>query len=224
MPEFTVQGKNVVFQIDDGAGFKSYVCCKSFTLQATSQLVEITTLTTGKYKDYELQSIDYTINLTGVFVFDTTQLGGGYIYNQQAVGGKMAYKAVYTDDNGSLFTITGACIVEDSILTATPGDVVGSDFVLKGCGEPAYSSGGAIDPADTLKSIFYIAEGGESFFSQIDFIGADMVEVMRNVIALEIITSGTPTGQQVTFDSNAGTLTFLPELGFEEYIQVIYST
>ena len=51
-----------------------------------------------------------------------------------------------------------------------------------------------------------------------------MIEVMRNGIGLHIITSGTPTGQQVTFDAIAGSLTFLPELGFEEYIQIIYST
>ena len=224
MPENTVQGRNVVFEIDDGAGFKSVVCCKNFSLQATSTLVEITSLQTGKYRDYELQSIDYTINLSSVFVFDTTNVGGGYIYNSQATGSKMAYKIVYTDDAGSLFTITGSCIVEDSLLTATPGDVVGADFVLKGCGEPVYSSGGSIDPADTLKSIFYIATGGESFISQVDWIGADMIEVMRNGIGVEIITSGTPTGQQVTFDAIAGSLTFLPELGEDEYIQVIYST
>lgn len=224
MAEFTVQGKNVVFSIDDGTGFKPFVCCKSFTLQSTSELVEITTLTTGKYKDYELQSIDYTISLSGIFVFDTTNIGGGYLYNQQAQGGKMPYKIVFTDDQNSLFTVTGSCIVEDSLISVSPGDVVGSDFVLKGCGEPAYSSDGDIDPADTLKHVFYIAEGGETFLSQVDWIGADIIDVERNGISLIQLTTGSPTStNEFVFDTLAGSLTFI-ELGEGEYIHIIYST
>lgn len=224
MAEFPTQGKNVVFEVSDGTGFKPFVCAKNFSIQATSELIEVTTLTTGKYKDYELQSIDYTISLSSVFIFDTLQIGGGYLYNQQAQGGKMPYKVTFTDDQSSVFVITGVCIVEDSLLSASPGDVVGSDFVLKGCGEPAYSSDGDIDPADTLKHVFYIATGGETFLSQVDWIGADIIDVERNGISLIQLTTGSPTStNEFVFDTLAGSLTFI-ELGEDEYIHVIYAT
>ena len=222
--EFSTQGKNVLFEINDGLGFRALVCAKNFSLQVTSELIEVTTLTTGQYKDFELQSLDYTINLSSVFIFETSNVGGGYLYNQQAVGGKMPYKITFTDDNNSVFIITGTCIVESTILNASPGDVVGSDFVLRGCGEPAYSSSGSIDPADSLKHVFYIATGGETFLSQVDWIGADIIDVERNGISLIQKTTGTPTStNEFVFDAVAGSLTFV-ELGAEEYIHIIYAT
>lgn len=52
--------------------------------------------------------------------------------------------------------------------------------------------------------------------------GKTLVNIYRNGIAPEIITTGTPTGSQVLWDSSTGEFTFGLALGSGEYVYVIY--
>lgn len=55
-----------------------------------------------------------------------------------------------------------------------------------------------------------------------DLTGVTLINVYRNGIAPKIITSGSPSGSEVKFDSSSGSLTFGLELGANEYIYAIW--
>ena len=51
-----------------------------------------------------------------------------------------------------------------------------------------------------------------------------MIIVDRNGIGLEVVTSGTPTSEQVKFTTGTGQLEFGYALGVDEVIWVVYVT
>jgi hypothetical protein len=133
---------------------------------------------------------------------------------------------VFTDDLAGTFTLSGTVICESSDIAGGTGQLVGSNLSFKGCGRiPEIDNGGG-DPGtnETLLTRFYTAEGGETELSNPDYIGAQMIEVIRNGGGLLIITIGTPDLDEVKFDDSTGTLTFGYELGFEEWVQTVYET
>ena len=68
----------------------------------------------------------------------------------------------------------------------------------------------------------YLTVVAGASITDVGLVGADIINVFRNGIAPKIITSGTPTGEEVLFDMSSGTLTFSPELIGSEYIYVIW--
>lgn len=223
--ENTVKGNDAILELNQGGVYTPFVCVKSFTLEQDSELVETTTLSTGKYRDYELQSLDYTITLSTLLVINSTNANGKFAFEQQQVGAKFAYRITFTDTAANTYQITGIVIVQNSLLGVTAGELVTGDFTLKGCGS-FYTINGSVEiPGAELFAGLYTATGGESSFIDVDLIGASLVHVMRNGIGVIIITTGTPIVNQVLFDSVTGTISVGAgmEFGASEYIQYIYS-
>jgi hypothetical protein len=68
----------------------------------------------------------------------------------------------------------------------------------------------------------YEATGGETTVSDADLIGAQLLDLEVEGIGLQIITTGTPTGSQVKFDTLTGTLTFGTMLGAGSWVNALY--
>jgi hypothetical protein len=68
----------------------------------------------------------------------------------------------------------------------------------------------------------YNATGGETTISNASIINDEVLDVRRNGIGLEIISVGTPTGNQVKYISSTGSFEFGMALGVDEWILVIY--
>lgn len=225
-----VQGKNVAINFDLGNGASTIVCARSFSLEHTTQLLEITTLTTGKYRDYEGQSIDWQITVGTVLEISATNVDAFDLLAAQISFQRLPFEMVFTDDTGSTTSLTGVAIVESSVISGTTTDLVGSDITLKGCGKIPQldNGGGSVEPNDTLLTHFYYATGGETELSRPDWIGASMIEIIRNGDNMIIIEPPfTPTlTTQIQFDQSTGTLLFHVEvpLADGEWIQTVYET
>jgi hypothetical protein len=222
----TVQGKNVTVKFNLGNGATSIVCARSFSLEHTTQLLETTTLTTGKYRDYEGQSIDWTLTIGTVLDISATNVDAFDLLAAQIAFQKLPFEMIFIDDNGTNSSITGQAIVESTVITGATGDLVGGDITLRGCGKipEVDTGGGTVEPNDTLLTRFYTALGGEEELSQPDYINADMIEVLRNGDSLLIVDFPTTDPNHVYFDASTGTLQFGAVLGEGEWIQTVYET
>lgn len=223
--ENTIQGNDAILELNQGGVYTPFVCVKSFTLEQDSELVETTTLSTGKYRDYELQSLDYTITLSTLLVINSTNANGKFAFEQQQVGSKFAYRITFTDSAANTYQITGILIVKNSLFSVTAGQLVTGDFTLKGCGSFYTINGSTEIPGAELFAGLYTATGGEDSFIDADLIGASLAHVMRNGIGVMILTSGVPGTNQVLFDSVTGEISVGAgmEFGAGEYIQYIFS-
>ena len=221
--ENVISGNNAIIELSVGGSYVPFVCVKSFSVNTTSELIEITTLNTGKFKDYELQSLDYSISLNTILIIASPNASGKFLYDQQQLGNKVAYRITFTDRAGEVFQISGITIVESTLLGISSGQMVTGDFNLRGCGSFATTGGTVPVIGDQIFTGMYQAVGGELFITDANLIGASIIEVMRNGIGLIVIFIGIPNGSQVNFDSTTGTLTFTLALAAGEYIQYIYS-
>jgi hypothetical protein len=71
--------------------------------------------------------------------------------------------------------------------------------------------------------LVYTAAGGETSFADPLLISSTVIDVERNGVGLMVV-AGSPSVNEVQFNSGTGTLTFNYALGAGEYIQVIYFT
>lgn len=222
--ENVVQGNDAILELNQGGVYTPFVCVKNFALETTAELVETTTLSTGKYRDYELQSLDYTLSLATILVINSVNANGKYLHEQQLAGAKFAYRITYTDTAANTYIIIGICIVQSSLLGATAGELVTGDFTLKGCGSFYTINGSSEIPGSEFFNGLYVAIGGEASFIDAELIGATIVQIRRNGISVIHLTSGTPSTNQALFDSVTGQISVGVgmELGTDEYIQYIF--
>ena len=69
----------------------------------------------------------------------------------------------------------------------------------------------------------YTAAGGETTITWADLIGYSCLSVTRGGVEVRTIsTSGAPTGENVTFNSATGVLTFARALESDEFIRALF--
>jgi hypothetical protein len=134
-------------------------------------------------------------------------------------------------DNGvdGLTIIQGICNISSLAINAPQKDVATYNISLQGSG--AYNiTGTEVDPegviivgANNVKTKGYTATGGETTVTFADTIGYACLYVSRGGIdAQNIITTGTPTGDNVKFVSATGVLTFGRVLVAGEFIRGLF--
>lgn len=83
------------------------------------------------------------------------------------------------------------------------------------------SGGGSGTVASGLQAKYLTAFAGASVTDPA-LAGKTLVNIYRNGISPQIITTGTPTGSQVLWDNSVGEFTFGADVAIDEYIYVIY--
>lgn len=132
-----VQGKNCVFQVNFGEGYKTLVCAKSFGVTISTTLKEITSRGSGVHEEYDYDSLSYKISLSGLIkavdlnddpiFFDLAQYQKGFL--------PLEYKAIFTDNNSVVKQIRGTAIVQTSAFNASAGQLADTTVELQGSGE-----------------------------------------------------------------------------------------
>ena len=92
-------------------------------------------------------------------------------------------------------------------------------------GTQAPTNGGSTITTSSVKMFTYTAIGGETSVTFIGAIGYDCISVTRGGIEVRTINSvGTPTGEDVTFNSSTGVLTFASGrvLEADEFVRAIF--
>jgi predicted secreted protein len=207
------------------------------SFQITTEQIEVTSQSSAWFRQYKNDVITWTVNCDGFMCLNTD-------YNYLAILGMqldqidtdpMLIKFAIDNDNGdgsgtlgfSVFTGT-ANITSISLTGAVEG---ASTYSVSLQGSGLFSVTGTIPTetgiivnASVVQMFDYTATGAEGYtVTWTGAIGLSCVSVSRGGVEVRsIITSGTPTGENVKFNSATGVLTFARALEADEFIRGIF--
>lgn len=137
-----VKGNDCLFKVNLTGGLKQVLCSKSFTLNTTAEMVETTTITDGTdpeegvWKDYDYDSLSYTITLEGVMkITDNTDDTGWTLMSAMTQFLEVPYSLYYKDAENNTKTVTGTCVIRNIQFSTTPNALVQQNFEFLGKGK-----------------------------------------------------------------------------------------
>jgi predicted secreted protein len=137
-----VQGKDCVFQMNITSGYKTVLCAKSFSLNVSADIVEITTYDdgtdpeSGAWKDYDYDSLSYTISLEGVMkITDSTNDTVWEVLSVATQFVEADFRMIFTDAESNTKQIDGVVLVRSLSLSTTPNALVQQNIEFQGKGK-----------------------------------------------------------------------------------------
>jgi predicted secreted protein len=229
-----VIGKNIMLYYHEPASETyptgrdiAFSCSTNCTFSVNVDQKEVTSQTSAWYREFKNDIATWIVTCDGLITLD----GYGYLFLLQQQQNRTTILVKFVVDNGDdgLVIISGNCNLTSLQLNAPYKDIATYSVSLQGSG--AYgTTGTTINPqgvviaggATIMKQ--YTAAGGETTITWTDVIGNTCLYVSRGGVDVrEILTSGTPTGDQVKWDSTTGVLTFGRVLESDEFIRGLFN-
>jgi predicted secreted protein len=219
-----VKGQDVVFYAKLGANYYPFACAKEVTISQTTDKLELAPYTTGKWRSYIYGRTSGTITGTGVVkvVADASKYGIFDLIDYQLQHQIILTKYTTTDPQGNFKTYEVPCLIDEVTFTGTVGQLATYSFSLTMSGDPEFNQTPITQPLTDVDYWDYTATGGETTISDASIIGVGLLDVRRNGIGVEFITTGTPTSSQVLYTALTGELTFGTALSAGEWILVLF--
>jgi predicted secreted protein len=205
----------------------AFACSTTCTFNVNVDQKEVTSQTSAWFREYKNDVATWNVSCDGLI----TLSGFSYLFMLEKQLAREPIEIKFVVDNGvdGLVIINGICNISSLAINAPQKDVATYNISLQGSG--AYNTTGtSIDPsgviivgANPVKTKGYTASGGETSITFADTIGYACLYVSRGgVDAQNILTTGTPTGDDVKFVSATGVLTFGRALAAGEYIRGLF--
>jgi predicted secreted protein len=206
----------------------------SCTFSTSVDQVEITTTNTGSYKEYLGSQISWNISADGfVALSDYSYL---FLLTKLKDKEQILVKFQIDNDNGDGSDTLGYSVFTGLVNIASldmTGPVEGASTYsvsLVGSGEYTITGtqvtpGGVVIETSNVVMYQYIASGGETTVTFAGAINLTCLSVTRGGLEVRtILTSGTPTDENVTFNSSTGVLTFASARALEsdEFVRAIF--
>lgn len=228
MSKRALQGKDATLRVQvpgSGLGYLPFACATSAAFTADQELIEKTTLSSGRHKEFTTGLSEWGMTMTDVtYIVPESQMYTVWDMLLESVRrNAVNVELSFTDGDGNVKTITGAAVIPHIGITASAEGFVEDDIELKGTGAFTVQSALITTPVNNneVKNYEYIATGGETTITFADFIGRTFLGIFRG-FPHDIITAGTPTDVQAKVDSGAGTVTFSYAMNAGEYILILY--
>ena len=130
-----VQGRDVIIQLNvDGSTYLEFGCAEDMSLERVAELVETSTISTGVFKTWDYQSLDYTINLSGLVLNDDPSVKVWDLWAQQENFLVVPYRMIFTDPDGIVKAIVGRLLVKSIAFSGPSEDLASSTIQLQGSG------------------------------------------------------------------------------------------
>lgn len=203
------------------------------SFEATTEQVEVTSQTSAWFREFKSDVTSWTVNCDGFIALS------GYSYlalmqkqlNRSPIDVRFSIDNDNADGSGTYgYSIVNGTANITSISLSGPVEGA-STYSLSLQGTGAYSitgtqviDGGSTISTSSVNSFSYTAAGGETSITFIGAVGSTCISVTRGGVEVRTInTSGTPTGEDVTFNSATGVLTFATARALEsdEFVRVI---
>lgn len=205
----------------------AFACSTNCTFDVSVDQKEVTSQTSAWFREYKNDVATWSVTCDGLI----TLSGFSYLFMLDKQLAREPIEVKFVVDNGvdGLVIINGICNISSLAINAPYKDVATYNVSLQGSG--AYNTTGTqVDPsgviivgANPVKTKGYTASGGETSITFADTIGYACLYVSRGgVDAQNILTTGTPTGDDVKFISATGVLTFGRALAAGEYIRGLF--
>jgi len=205
----------------------AFACSTTCTFSVNIDQKEVTSQTSAWFREYKNDVATWNVTCDGLI----TLTGFSYLFMLDKQLAREPIEIKFVVDNGvdGLVIINGICNITSLSINAPQKDVATYNVSLQGSG--AYNTTGTqVDPSGVIivgsnpvKTKGYTASGGETSITFADTIGYACLYVSRGgVDAQNILTTGTPTGDDVKFISATGVLTFGRPLAAGEYIRGLF--
>ena len=205
----------------------AFACSTNCTFNVSVDQKEVTSQSSAWFREYKNDVATWSVTCDGLI----TLTGFSYLFMLEKQLTREPIEIKFVVDNGvdGLTIINGTCNISSLAINAPYKDVATYNVSLQGTG--AYNTTGTeVDPSGVIivgsnpvLTKGYTAAGGETTVTFADAIGYACLYVSRGGIdAQNILTSGTPTGDNVKFISSTGVITFGRALEAGEYIRGLF--
>ena len=205
----------------------------SCSFESSTDQIEVTSQTSAWFREFKNDITSWTVTCDGFIALS------GYSYlalmqkqlNRASIDVRFSIDNDNADASGTYgYSIVSGTANITSISLSAPVEGA-STYSLSLQGTGAYSitgtqviDGGSTISTSSVNSFSYIAAGGETSVTFAGAIGATCISVTRGGVEVRAIaTSGTPTGENVTFNTATGVLTFATArpLEVDEFVRMI---
>jgi predicted secreted protein len=205
----------------------AFACSTNCAFNVSVDQKEVTSQASAWFREYKNDVATWNVTCDGLI----TLSGFSYLFMLDKQLTREPIEIKFVVDNGvdGLTIINGICNITSLSINAPYKDVATYNVSLQGSG--AYNTTGTeVDPSGVIivgenpvKTKGYTASGGETSITFADTIGYACLYVSRGGLdAQNILTTGTPTGDDVKFVSSTGVLTFGRALAAGEYIRGLF--
>ena len=205
----------------------AFACSTNCTFEVSVDQKEVTSQSSAWFREYKNDVATWSVTCDGLI----TLSGFSYLFMLDKQLTRTPIEIKFVVDNGvdGLTIINGICNITSLSINAPYKDVATYNVSLQGSG--AYNVAGTevtpegviIIGENPVKTKGYTATGGETTITFADTIGYDCLYVSRGGVDVQnILTTGTPTGDDVKFVSATGVLTFSRALAAGEYIRGLF--
>ena len=231
-----INGTNIVLyyydnDLAEGVPFGASTNC---SFESSTDQVEVTSQSSAWFKEFKNDVITWSVKCDG-FIALTATYNYAFLAQLQLDRTPITIKFAIDNDNGGAtvlgYTIfTGLANLTSLTINGPVEGVSTYSVSLQGTG--SYSiTGIQVEPGlviiggSSVQMYDYTAAGGETTITWPTTIGLSCVSVSRGGIEVRSIsTTGTPTGENVRFNSATGVLTFATARALEsdEFIRAIF--
>ena len=205
----------------------AFACSTNCTFDVSVDQKEVTSQTSAWFREFKNDVATWSVTCDGLI----TLTGFSYLFMLEKQLTREPIEIKFVVDNGvdGLTIINGTCNISSLAINAPYKDVATYNVSLQGTG--AYNTTGTeVNPegviivgSNPVLTKGYTAAGGETSITFADTIGYACLYVSRGgVDAQNILTTGTPTGDDVKFITSTGVLTFGRPLAAGEYIRGLF--
>ena len=224
---FYTQGSNVAKVVTTMPTDIPFACSTNCSFSVNVDQKEVTSQTSAWYREFKNDIAAWTVTCDGLI----TLANYGYLYLLQTQQNRTQISIKFAIDNGvdGLVIIAGKCNLTSLQINAPYKDIGTYSVSLQGSG--AYTtSGTSINQNGVIvvaNGQVYMksatAAGGETSITWSDMIGKTCLGFTRGGVEVrEILTSGTPTNDQIKFTSASGVVTFGRALEADEFIRGLF--
>ena len=205
----------------------AFACSTNCTFNVSVDQKEVTSQSSAWYREYKNDIASWTISCDGLITLN----GFNYLDFLSIQQNRTPISVKFVIDNGvlGLVIVSGTCNLTSLQMNAPYKDVGTYSVSLQGTG--AYgTTGTSVTPTGNVivagGAVYdkqYVATGGETTITWTDMIGKTCLYVSRGGVDVrEILTTGSPTSEQVMWNSTTGVLTFGRALEADEFIRGLF--
>ena len=228
MSEPLIGNSLTIWKQDAALGMIQFACGRNCSLQVNTSLKEVTNYASASWQEFKSDLLSWSMQVDGLVVNDDYS----YVRQLRDQRTKTSFYFQFIMDEGSAgFAVySGYAYFTNITIQGPQNDLAVVSATLQGTGAYTVSStpippNPGTDMATYLTN--YTATGGETSFTVADLIGANaLLYLSRGGIPNyeDIITSGTPTGNDVKWSTTTGLVTLAADnpLAAGEFINILY--
>lgn len=210
-----VAGDNFIFYIFDGGIWKPYVCARSGNMSINTDLLETTVTGSGNYKTFKPSVHSFSAGIDGVISLNVADnLAIDELQALQLAKTKLLCRFTQTSQSGDIYTKEAYFYITNSTDTGSFDGIATFNLSLQGTGSitqiytPPPPTTGQVYRYPEVGSTAPVAPGVFTV-SLPTLAGKSILGAWKDGIGNnDIITSGTPVGKEVLYDTATGDFTW----------------